>query len=255
MFVRSHTPPVAKQVPVTHTIHGVTRTDEYHWLREKDNPEVRSYLEDENSYADRMAAHLAEKRHHLYNELIGRIQQTDLSVPYRKGNFSYYMRTEEGKQYSIHCRKPIGSDVEEIVIDGNKMSEGHAFFSLGTVTITDCGRYLAYSVDTTGFREYQLHVRDLETGLDIASFGKARGIIWANDSDSLYIVTEDDAKRSDTIWRTSLSNPADRTVVFHEPDALFRVFVTTHKRKTGQRCLGLTRKRCAHPSTASVDTW
>ena len=95
MFVRSHTPPVAKQVPVTHTIHGVTRTDEYHWLREKDNPEVRSYLEDENSYADRMAAHLAEKRHHLYNELIGRIQQTDISVPYRKGNFSYYMRTEE----------------------------------------------------------------------------------------------------------------------------------------------------------------
>ena len=226
MFVRSHTPPVAKQVPVTHTIHGVTRTDEYHWLREKDNPEVRSYLEDENSYADRMAAHLAEKRHHLYNELIGRIQQTDLSVPYRKGNFSYYMRTEEGKQYSIHCRKPIGSDVEEIVIDGNKMSEGHAFFSLGTVTITDCGRYLAYSVDTTGFRDYQLHVRDLETGLDIASFGKARGIIWANDSDSLYIVTEDDAKRSDTIWRTSLSNPTERTIVFHEPDALFRVFAT-----------------------------
>jgi oligopeptidase B len=145
MFVRSHTPPVAKQVPVTHTIHGVTRTDEYHWLREKDNPEVRSYLEDENSYADRMAAHLAEKRHHLYNELIGRIQQTDLSVPYRKGNFSYYMRTEEGKQYSIHCRKPIGSDVEEVVIDGNQMAEGHAFFSLGTVTISDCGRYLAYA--------------------------------------------------------------------------------------------------------------
>jgi oligopeptidase B len=82
------------------------------------------------------------------------------------------------------------------------------------------------SVDTTGFRDYQLHVRDLETGLDIASFGKARGIIWANDSDSLYIVTEDDAKRSDTIWRTSLSNPTERTIVFHEPDALFRVFAT-----------------------------
>lgn len=225
MVDSSTTPPVAKQDPIVHTHHGISRTDPYHWMREKESPDVLAYLEAENAYAEAMSAHLKDARTRLYDEIIGRIQQTDLSVPYQIGNYLYYARTETGKQYPIYCRKSVGSEHEQVVIDANIMGEGQTFFALGTMKVSDCGRYLAYSVDTTGFRDYMLSIRDLDTNIDICHLGKARSAVWAADNKTLFLVTEDATKRPDTVWRTTIHNPAERIAIFNEPDALFTVFV------------------------------
>jgi oligopeptidase B len=139
------------------TLHGVTLTDDYAWLRDKDKPEVSEYLTAENTYAEALTADLALIRDQLYNEMLSHIKQTDDSAPYREGDWWYYVRTEEGKQYSIFCRKR-GSDTtpqgpEEIILDGNQLAEGQAFFAIGATDISDDGRWLAYTTDVTGFRQ------------------------------------------------------------------------------------------------------
>ena len=158
-------PPVAKKVPHETKIHGLTLKDDYFWLREKSNPEVIKYLEAENAYTDEVMKPTASLQETLYKEMLGRIKQTDLSVPYRIGEYFYYSRTEEGKQYSYRCRrKGSMQGPEEILLDQNKLAEGHSFLGVGAFTVSDDGNLLAYSTDTTGYRQYTLHVKDLRTG-------------------------------------------------------------------------------------------
>ena len=164
------TPPTAPQKQLETTVHGVTLRDDYGWLRDKANSDTAAYLEAENAYAEALMAPEAALREQLYDEMLSHIKQTDVSVPYRDGQYWYYTRTEEGKQYGISCRKiglssgPLHNAPEEVLLDGNVMAEGHPFFAIGAVDVSDDGRWLAYTVDYTGFRQYTLYVKDLETG-------------------------------------------------------------------------------------------
>jgi oligopeptidase B len=222
------TPPVAKRVPKTDVIHGDTRVDDYFWLREKESPEVIAYLEAENAYTDANLKGTEDFQKTLYDEMLGRIQETDLSVPYKQDGWYYYARTEEGKQYPIYCRKPGSLDADEqITLDLNVLAEGLAFLSLGAYAVSDDGNLLAYSTDVTGFREYTLHVKDLRTGeLLPDTIEKVGGVHWAADNKTLFYTTEDEAKRSYRIYRHEVGE-ADKSgdaLIYEDLDALYRVF-------------------------------
>jgi len=158
-------PPVANSKPHRVAVHGEERIDPYFWLREKSNPDVLNYLKTENAYAEQVLAPTKPLQEKLYTELLSRIKEDDLSVPYRYGDYFYYSRTEKGKQYGIQCRKKGSLDApEEVILDLNVLAEGKSFMGLGAFEISDDGNLLAFSTDTTGFRQYVLYVKDLRTG-------------------------------------------------------------------------------------------
>ena len=218
-------PPVTKKVPHETKIHGLTLKDDYFWLRGKDNPEVIKHLEEENAYTEAMMAPTKALQETLYKEMLGRIKQTDLSVPYRLGDYWYYSRTEEGKQYPYQCRrKGSMQGAEEILLDLNKLAEGHTFLGLGSFSVSDDGNLLAYSTDTTGYRQYTLHVKDLRTGETLPEAIERTGsVVWATDNKTLFYTTEDAvSKRSDKFWRHALGSDKN-DLVYEEKDELFDV--------------------------------
>jgi len=144
--------PVARVIPAQLETHGHTRIDNYYWLNQRENPEVISYLEAENEYTGQLMAHTEGLQGELFDEIKGRIKQTDLSVPFRDGPYFYYSRTVEGLNYSIFCRKRGSLEAdEEIILDINELAEGHDYFRVTSRDLTPDHRYLAYSVDTTGY--------------------------------------------------------------------------------------------------------
>jgi len=152
-------PPAAKKVPKVETVHGQRWQDDYFWIREKANPEVAAYLEAENAYTDAVMKPTEALQASLYQEMLGHIKETDLSVPYHEGGYFYYSRTEEGQQYPIFCRKKGSLDApEEVTLDLNELAKGQKFMAVGAYTGTDDGNLLAYTTDNTGFREYTLLV-------------------------------------------------------------------------------------------------
>ncbi|CRK53431.1 Protease 2 [Rhodococcus sp. RD6.2] len=233
--------PVAKKVPQERTHHGDTFVDDYEWLRDKNDPEVIAYLEAENAYTTAATEHLGPLREAIFGEIKSRTQETDLSVPSRMGQWWYYSRSFEGKQYGVHCRCPIDSpddwtppvlsaDVdipgEQVLIDGNELAEGHDFLSLGAMSVTRDGTMLAYSVDTKGDERYTLRFKNLETGelLDDEIPGIGAGATWSLDGTHVFYVTVDEAWRPDTVWRHELGTERSADVqVFHEPDERFWV--------------------------------
>ena len=218
-------PPVAKKAQHVTQIHGYTLKDDYFWLRDKKNPEVIKYLEDENAYTDEVMKPTKELQESLYKEMLGHIKQTDLSVPARIGAYYYYSRTEEGKQYPYQCRKKGGMDgKEEILLDLNKMAEGNTFLSLGTFDVSDDSNWLAYSTDTTGYRQYTLHVKNLLTGEVLGEKIERTGaIVWANDNKTIFYTTEDAvSKRSDKFWRHVVGSDKN-DLLYEEKDELFDV--------------------------------
>jgi oligopeptidase B len=219
--------PRARQVPRVDVLHGERRVDDYFWLRQKDDPEVRAYLEAENRYTEAVMSPTRPLQETLYSEMLGRIQETDLSVPFRDGAYFYYARTEEGKQYPILCRRrDTPGAAEEVTLDVNELARGHAFMALGGFAVNDQGRLLAYSTDNTGFREYTLFVKDLETGALLPFTAERTGAMaWAADGATIFFTTEDSAKRSHRLWRHRIDGGSAPELVFEEPDALFRVFV------------------------------
>jgi oligopeptidase B len=219
-------PPVATKVPHETRIHGVTLKDDYFWMREKSNPEVTSYLEAENAYTESVMAPTKALQETLYTEMLGRIKQTDLSVPARIGDYFYYSRTEEGKQYPYMCRrKGSMTGAEEILLDLNKLAEGHKYLGLGSFTVSDDGNLLAYSTDTTGYRQYMLHVKDLRTGETLPEAIERTGaVVWANDNKTIFYTTEDAvSKRSDKFWRHTIGTD-DSELVLEEKDELFDLY-------------------------------
>ena len=222
------TPPVARREPKVDVIHGDTRVDDYHWLRRKNDPEVLAYLRAENAYADALLEPTEAFRESLYKEILARIKEDDRTPPYRRGRFFYYARTETGKQYPIHCRSAERIDApEQVTLDLNRLAEGHAFLSLGAYEVSDDGRLLAYTLDFTGFREYTLYVKDVATGALLPDrIERVAAVAWTAEPGTLFYVTEDHAKRPYRLWRHRLGEPAERdTLVFEEPDELFRVGV------------------------------
>lgn len=237
-------PPVAAARPVTTVHHGHERTDEYDWLRHKDDPEVIAYLEAENAWTEAQTAHLEDLRTAIFEEVRARTQETDLSVPTRNRGYWYYSRSFEGREYGASCRVPVVDDAdwtpprpaadcspdepalpgEELLLDLNALAEGHDFFSLGGSSISPSTTLLAYATDTVGDERYTVRFKDLASGdlLEDELTGVLGGVTWSRDSASCYYTTVDDTWRPDKVWRHVLGTPqADDELVFHETDARY----------------------------------
>lgn len=221
--------PIAPKRPVTTVLHGETRTDDYAWMRDRNDPAVTEYLDAENAYAAARMKHTEALQETLYNEMLARIQEDDSQVPVKRDDWYYYSRTEKGKAYPIYCRKHGSLDAtEQIFFDQNAAAEGHEFYTLGALAVSPDHRYLALLVDTSGYEDFVLEIRDLETGAVLPDTASPLGfgLAWASDSRTIFYLTTDEAKRSDRVWRHVLGSErsADRSV-YHDPDASFNVGV------------------------------
>ena len=208
-----------------HLLHGDRRVDHYDWLRHKDCPEVLAYLEAENGYTDAVLKLSEGFREKLYQEMLGRIQQTDMSVPYRLRGYFYFTRTEEGKQYPYHYRRREEGARVELLLDLNKLAEGHGFLGLDAFELSDDNQLLAYSTDTTGFRQFTLCVKDLRTGeLLPERIERVTSVAWAADNKTLFYTIEDETtKRSHRTYRHMLGASNPDTLLYEETDERFHV--------------------------------
>jgi oligopeptidase B len=224
-------------VPFERTHHGDTVIDEFSWLADKDNPDTLAYLEAENAWTKKATEHLVDLQKTVFEEIKARTQETDLSVPSRKGAYWYYTRTAEGKQYGIQCRvavrpgdtdPPEDKDGEEVLLDGNALAEGSDFFALGTFDVSPDGNRLAYSTDFVGDERFTLRVKDLRTGAVLPDEvpGTFYGSAWSADASTLFYITVDDAWRPYRVWRHTIGRPTDDDVlVYEETDERFSVGV------------------------------
>ncbi len=219
-------PPVALREPHPVILHGDTLSDDYFWLRDRDRPEVRGYLEAENTYTSAILEPFSKFETALYDEMLARIKQTDLSVPYRDTGYWYWSQTEEGKQYPTYFRRRDAEGApEEVLLDLNAMAVGHPYLNVGLMQVSPDGRKLCYSTDLSGAREYTLFVKDLDTGgMLVEPILQAGSAVWAADSRTLLYTVEDLTKRDYRVYRMTLGEPA--VMVFEESDERFRVFVT-----------------------------
>lgn len=219
-------PPVATKKPRVFENFGDKRVDDYFWLREKSAPEVIDYLKAENVYTDAFMKPYETFRETLYKDMLSRIKETDENVPYKKGDYWYYSRTEMGKQYAIHARKKGSLDAtEEITLDLNELAKDKAFLGLGSFSVSPNGKLLAFSLDITGFRQYTLHFKDLESGKTLDDKAeRVTSVAWANDNKTVFYVTEDQTtKRSDRLFRHALGGKAEE--LFNEKDELYGISI------------------------------
>jgi len=243
--------PVAARKEFKQTWHGRVFVDPYFWLREKPSPEVVRHLEAENAFTEAATAALKPFTEALYQEMLGRIRQTDLSVPVRDGAFYYYRRTVEGLQYPIDCRKAAAANgafdesaKEEVLLDQNELAKGRKYLAVGLRQVSDDDRQLLFSTDDTGFRQYKLYVKDLGTGEVRGPLAeRVTSAAWAADSRTVFFVTEHAVtKRSDTLWRLEIGG--ETTKVHEERDEHFAIGLGRTKDK---QFIGL--------SLQSTDTW
>ncbi|MEP6471737.1 MAG: S9 family peptidase [Acidobacteriota bacterium] len=222
-------PPEARRVSKVDVVHGEKRQDDYFWLRRKEDPQVRAHLDAENSYADAVMKPTEPLQGELYSEMLGRIRESDLTVPFRKGDYFYYSRTEKGKQYPIYCRRKGSVEAAEtVLLDANELARGEKFFALGDVETSDDGNLLAYSTDVTGFREYTLFVKDLRTGkLAPERVPRVSSIAWAQDNKTLFYAVDDKAKRPYRVLRHVLgTDAAADPLLYEEKDEKFTLEVS-----------------------------
>ncbi|WP_431904178.1 S9 family peptidase [Nonomuraea sp. bgisy101] len=234
----SHIPPLAKKVSSERTHHGDTVIDEYAWLTDKEDPDTIAYLQQENEYLKQETSHLEELQEQVFQEIKGRTQETDLSVPSRKGAWWYFSRTQEGKQYGISCRVPADGDTppvvtadgtlpgEQVLLDGNELAGDSEFFSVGTSAVTPDGKLLAYSTDYKGDERFTLTFKDLETGEKLSDeiVGVFYGGAWSADGTTFFYTRVDDAWRPFQVYRHTLGTAADEDVlVYEESDERFWV--------------------------------
>lgn len=232
--VNTMKPPVAKIVPHEMNMHGHTRVDNYYWLNQREDPEVIAYLNAENAYTDSLLGHTKVLQEKLYNEMIGRINQTDMSVPYMLNGYYYYTRFEEGKEYPVYCRKKGSMEgVEEIMLNGNDMALGHAYFQIGGLEVSSDNNLLAYAVDTVSRRQYNLYIKNLATGevYPDVIVNTSGNLAWANDNKTLYYSIKDETLRPYKILRHTLGSGKADVEVFHEADPTFYSFVYKTKSK------------------------
>lgn len=228
-FGQDMKPPIAQKIPRVLKIHGYEIVDNYAWLRdrsEKRDPKIIQYLEDNNTYTQSFMGQYAGFADRLYNEMLGRVKQTDTSVPYKKGDWWYFTKTQEGKQYPTFLRGKAkdGSDAA-VLLDQNEMAKGHKYFAIAEFDVSDDGNILAFSTDTTGYRQYTLQFKDLRTGEILPDrVERVTSVAWASDNNTTFIVTEDaTSKRSDVLWRHTLGGKTEK--LFEEKDLLFNLGV------------------------------
>ncbi len=238
--------PIAEKSPKALTIHNDTRIDNYYWMKLSDEQKkaehpdditkkVVNYLNAENDYTDTVLGHTKPFQESLYNEIIGRIKQTDMSVPYKENGYFYITRYEEGKEYAIHSRKKgrLESE-EEILVDVNELAEGYEFYNLGSMSISPDNGILAYSEDTLSRRIYTIKFKDLKTGELLSDqipncSGRA---VWANDNRTIFYTIKDESLRSYKVIRHTLGTPVEEDAeVYHETDETFSAFVYKTKSK------------------------
>jgi oligopeptidase B len=222
-------PPVAKKEPKVLKIHGYEITDNYAWLRdreEKKNPEIIKYLEAENAYTE---AHMGKHKafaEGLYKEMLGRIKQTDLSVPYQHGSYWYFNKTEEGKQYPTYLRSKAkdGKDAE-VLLDQNEMAKGYKYFAIDSFEPSDDGNLLAFATDVTGYRQYALQIKDLRTGKMLPEkIERVTGVEWSPDGKYIFYSQEDPvSKRTDKIYRHTVGTTTPDDMIFEEKDVLYNI--------------------------------
>ena len=226
MLAQSIQKPVAKIIPHKTQLHGESLTDNYFWLRDKNNPEVKTYLDEENKYTEAHSKNFQPLANEIYKEVLARWKQTDLSVPYFYKGFWYYTKTEEGKQYPIYCRKKETLEsTEHIIFDQNEIAKEFKFLGLGNFAVSDDGNLLAYSLDTTGFRDYYLYIKDLRTGKNLQDYvGRVGNVVWGSDNKTIYYTTLDHAKRTNKLFRHLLGQNNEE-LLFEEKDELYNVQV------------------------------
>lgn len=228
-------PPVARTEPKVDTLFGQERVDNYYWLRHRDNPEVIDYLRAENAYTQGVMKHTEKLQKRLYEEMVSRIKETDLSVPIKRDDYYYYSRTEKGKQYKIHCRKKGSLDAqEEVLLDVNQLAEGKDYMYLGIYKVSPDHELLAYAVDITGGERYTLRVKNLETGKLLPDIIDSVGTSfqWANDNKTFFYTIRDEAWRPYKVYRHLLGDEVENDVlVYHEPDDAFFLSVGKSKSK------------------------
>src|SRR5215470_3333887 len=221
------THPVAKTQHTETTIHGHTLIDDYAWLRDKESADTLAYLKAENDYTAAVLEPTVEVQETLYREMLSHIKETDVSVPFRDGEYWYYTRTEEGLQYPIFCRKQGSVDApESVMLDVNQLAKGESFMAVGAMTVSDDGNLLAYSFDNTGFRQYTLQVKDLRTGELLSERVERVGsMVWAADNKTLFYTVEDEEqKRQYQLFRHRLGAlHTEDVLVYEETDERFNI--------------------------------
>jgi oligopeptidase B len=217
------------------SIHGDDRVDDWYWLRDRDDPDVIAHLEAENAYAETVLAPVTGLRDRIYEEIRGRVQETDDSAPVPDGPWAYFTRTIEGRQYAVHCRRPRTGGPEQVLLDENELALGHDYFSLGGFEVSPDHRLLAYSTDVSGGERYTLRFRDLERGADLADAvdDVTYGLAWADDNRTCFYVRPDAALRPNEIWLHRLGTPsAGDRLVFREDDERF--FLDVGRTRSGR---------------------
>ncbi len=225
-------PPVPKKVPTVVEVGGRKLVDDYAWMRKKDAPEVLAHLRAEKAHTEAMTAHLGPLRDRVYGEFLGRLRETDESVPAKEGAWLYYSRTEQGKQYPIRARKSVAAGAnarEEVVIDLNEVGKNEAFIGLGPHAVSDDGQWFAYGLDTTGFRQYVLHIKNLTTGKDLpVRMERVTSVVFAKDNKTiLYTVEDPVSKRSYRLYRHEIgADSAKDDLVYEETDERFDIDIS-----------------------------
>ncbi len=229
--------PIAPKRPHSIAQHGEIRADDYFWLRNREDPEVLKYLTSQMDYLDEVMGHTKPLQEMLFSEMKARIQETDSTVPEKRGGYLYYQRTEAGRQYPIFCRrKDSMNNPEEILLDQNMLAEGKSFCSVSAFEVSPDGSKLAYAVDLSGDETYTIHIKDLTNDRHFPeiipnTFGSVyvhTGIEWANDNETIFYETLDDAKRPFKLYRHKIgTDPAQDALIFHETDETF--FLFAHK--------------------------
>lgn len=220
--VRKHTPPAVEKIPHKTEVHGLTRTDNYHWLNQRKNPEVIQYLKQENEYLEKVMAPVKSLRNTLFEELKGRIPEDDQSAPYKKGNYLYYHKFVKGGEYPVYCRKKVGSEQEEILLDGNKMAKGNSYFHIEGFEVSDNESLLLYSVDTHGRYNYTLHIKDLTTGevlKDRIENTESGNYAWAADNQTVfYIKRNSETLLGDKVFSHKTGSNSDEDLLLYTED-------------------------------------
>lgn len=230
-----------KKIPHEMTIHGHTRVDNYYWLNDRENPEVIDYLKAENAYEQEMMKHTEPIQNQLFEEIVARIKQDDVSVPVRHKGYVYYSRFEEGMEYPIYCRRRALNDdyldltrqgEEEILLNGYEMSRGYSYFDIGAYNVSPDNQLIAYSVDTVSRRQYQIFVKEIATGKMLTEViqNTTGNMVWANDNKTIFYSMKDESLRSCRIMRHEVgTDPKDDVEVFYEDDATFYAYITKTK--------------------------
>ncbi len=232
-------PPVARKIHTEKAVHGKTLVDDYAWMRERSDPEVKAFLEAENAYAESVMQPTEARQKKLYDEILSHIKETDDSVPFLQDGYYYYNRTLQGKQYFELCRKKGSLDApEQVILDLNEMGEGEKFMALGAWAVSDDGNWMAYTTDNVGFRQYRLRIRDLRTLKDLADTAeRVVSVAWAADNKTLFYTVEDEVqKRSFQMLRhVAGSDSKQDALVFEEKDERFNIEVS--KTRSGEYLL------------------